>query len=222
MSIQVYKLAEIIDGEVVLSGARRFRQGEISALLANLLSPSDADPQSAWTFALTIGEGIGARKVRVDLPPLLPKSYSGDSPFVITTDNIKSDNIPLIVYFRNRLFLSERPAMKEAERAEVMLRVKKLFYAEETELSRLRAAVANIEAAVEFQKSGSRRDPIPEDVKLLVWTRDGGRCVICGSKEELHFDHIIPVAKGGGNLAENIQILCQPCNLRKSDKIAMP
>jgi 5-methylcytosine-specific restriction endonuclease McrA len=30
------------------------------------------------------------------------------------------------------------------------------------------------------------------------------------------------VAKGGGKTEANIQILCQTCNLKKSDKIAMP
>lgn len=83
----------------------------------------------------------------------------------------------------------------------------------------MRAAVANLEAANEFQRSGPKRDPIPDHVKLVVWARDGGACVHCGSRQELHFDHVIPVAKGGGNSVENIQILCQACNLRKSDKI---
>jgi hypothetical protein len=98
----------------------------------------------------------------------------------------------------------------------------KKFYGEESELSSLRASVANLEAAIEFQRSGPKRDPIPEDVKLLVWARDGGCCVRCGSKQDLHFDHVIPVAKGGGNSETNIQILCQACNLQKADRIAMP
>ncbi len=111
--------------------------------------------------------------------------------------------------------------MSAAERDEVALRVKKATYDEEFELSSLRESVANLEAAIEFQKRGPKREPIPEDVKLLVWARDGGCCVRCGSKHDLHFDHIIPVAKGGGSSERNIQILCQPCNLRKSDKIAI-
>ena len=41
-------------------------------------------------------------------------------------------------------------------------------------------------------------------------------------KRGLALDHIIPVAKGGSNIAENIQILCQVCNLKKADKIALP
>ena len=61
---------------------------------------------------------------------------------------------------------------------------------------------------------------IPKEVKIEVWKRDKGRCVNCGSAENLHFDHIIPFSKGGSSLnSKNIQILCSKCNLAKHDKI---
>jgi hypothetical protein len=61
---------------------------------------------------------------------------------------------------------------------------------------------------------------IPAVVKQQVWMRDKGQCVICGSHDNLHFDHIIPYSKGGSSLtAENIQLLCVRHNLRKHDKI---
>lgn len=61
---------------------------------------------------------------------------------------------------------------------------------------------------------------IPTSVKLEVWKRDKGKCVICGSQDNLHFDHIIPYSKGGSSLvAENIQILCARHNIAKKDKI---
>jgi hypothetical protein len=67
--------------------------------------------------------------------------------------------------------------------------------------------------------SPGRRDSIRQDVKADVWNRDGGKCVNCGSRENLEFDHIIPVALGGANTARNIQLLCQSCNRSKQDSL---
>jgi hypothetical protein len=66
----------------------------------------------------------------------------------------------------------------------------------------------------------ANRQPIPDDAKILVWQRDGGKCVKCGSKEKLEYDHIIPLSRGGSNTARNIQILCETCNHSKSDSLA--
>jgi hypothetical protein len=61
---------------------------------------------------------------------------------------------------------------------------------------------------------------IPTEIKREVFKRDGGKCVMCGSKDQLHFDHILPWAKGGASdKLENIQILCARHNLAKSDRI---
>ena len=61
---------------------------------------------------------------------------------------------------------------------------------------------------------------IPTDVKISVWNRDRGKCVLCGSNKNLHYDHIIPFSKGGTSLvAENVRLLCVKHNLEKSDKI---
>jgi len=60
------------------------------------------------------------------------------------------------------------------------------------------------------------RGVIPDDVKQFVWIRDQGRCVHCGSSTELQFDHVIPVSMGGSSDPANLQILCGPCNRRKS------
>ena len=65
----------------------------------------------------------------------------------------------------------------------------------------------------------SKRKTIPQNVKDKVWNRDNGKCVECGSNENLEFDHIIPVSKGGANTYRNLQLLCEHCNRSKSDKI---
>ena len=65
----------------------------------------------------------------------------------------------------------------------------------------------------------AKRPPIPRDVVDAVYRRDGARCVYCGSTENLQLDHIIPFSKGGATSLENLQLLCQKCNLEKSNKI---
>lgn len=61
---------------------------------------------------------------------------------------------------------------------------------------------------------------IPSAVKLEVWQRDKGRCVLCGSDKNLHFDHDLPYSKGGSSLlAQNIRLLCAKHNLSKGSKI---
>jgi hypothetical protein len=66
------------------------------------------------------------------------------------------------------------------------------------------------------------KDPrirIDEDVRIFVWRRDQGMCAKCGSREALEYDHIIPVSKGGNNLARNVELLCARCNRLKADNI---
>lgn len=65
----------------------------------------------------------------------------------------------------------------------------------------------------------ARRERIPDEVRALAWERDDGRCVRCGAEDDLQFDHVIPVAKGGGTDVENIQVLCGDCNRAKSASI---
>ena len=71
----------------------------------------------------------------------------------------------------------------------------------------------------EQNKSSKKSRHITQKVKDKVWNRDGGKCVECGSNENLEFDHIIPHSKGGANTYRNIQLLCEPCNRSKSAKI---
>ena len=57
---------------------------------------------------------------------------------------------------------------------------------------------------------------IPQKIKEIVYKRDNGKCVVCGSKKDLQYDHVIPYSMGGTSKHENnIQLLCAKCNSKK-------
>lgn len=61
-------------------------------------------------------------------------------------------------------------------------------------------------------------------LRYQVIKRDNFKCVICGKspsndpKIELHIDHIKPYSLGGETEIDNLQTLCNYCNLGKSNK----
>jgi 5-methylcytosine-specific restriction endonuclease McrA len=67
--------------------------------------------------------------------------------------------------------------------------------------------------------SAGRRAPLPRDVRLAVWRRDGGRCRECGNGFDLQYDHVIPLALGGATGVENLQLLCGDCNRAKGASV---
>jgi HNH endonuclease len=87
------------------------------------------------------------------------------------------------------------------------------------EVVRLEARDGGSAPGASSHSNGFVREAIPERVRHEVWRRDQGRCVDCGSRERLEFDHIIPISKGGSNTARNIELRCEACNRRKSASV---
>lgn len=85
----------------------------------------------------------------------------------------------------------------------------------EADSRRRRRRLDHAHALRHLESAPPRRTVIPIDVRNAVWRRDQGRCVVCGSQRDLEFDHLIPVALGGGNSERNLQLLCGACNRRK-------
>ena len=55
-----------------------------------------------------------------------------------------------------------------------------------------------------------------------IWERDNGICYICGLfilREDVHFDHVIPLSKGGSHTYENVRVTHSRCNLSKHAKL---
>lgn len=64
---------------------------------------------------------------------------------------------------------------------------------------------------------------ITPDLKTQVLSRYGRVCGICGEPigkgEPMHIDHVLPVAKGGRTILENLQPAHPACNLRKGARV---
>ena len=87
---------------------------------------------------------------------------------------------------------------------------------QQAELAEIQARELN---ACNIGAKGERNSrSIPEKVKRAVWIRDGGKCIICGSTEDLQYDHKVPWSKGGSATVNNIQLMCGFHNRLKSDK----
>lgn len=70
-------------------------------------------------------------------------------------------------------------------------------------------------------KPEDRRDPT-KGLRFKVFLRDQFRCRICGRDQstdgcKMHVDHIVAYSKGGKTILDNLQTLCQDCNIGKSN-----
>lgn len=67
-----------------------------------------------------------------------------------------------------------------------------------------------------------QRKLMTAELRRKVKIRDNFTCQCCGKympdEVGLHIDHIVPVSKGGLSITDNLQVLCDKCNLKKRDK----
>jgi len=84
-------------------------------------------------------------------------------------------------------------------------------------IARAMALKAQAQAIEGAEDSG--RPLIPDDVKMYVWQRDGGKCVKCRSTRNLEYDHDIPFSLGGSTTARNLRLLCETCNRSKGGSL---
>ena len=80
----------------------------------------------------------------------------------------------------------------------------------------------NVEQEEKVCTKEYQRKLMTDSLRYDILKRDGFRCVICGRTAndgvKLHVDHIIPIAKGGKTVKENLRTLCEECNWGKGDK----
>jgi 5-methylcytosine-specific restriction endonuclease McrA len=65
------------------------------------------------------------------------------------------------------------------------------------------------------------RNPKAGKIDREAWNEKlkscGGKCMDCGTTEDITIDHIIPLSTGGSNHITNLQPLCRACNSRKNN-----
>lgn len=58
-----------------------------------------------------------------------------------------------------------------------------------------------------------------QNIRPIIWKRDGGKCVNCGlpiALEQCHVDHIVSGLKGSNKLS-NLRTLCPRCHVLRLD-----
>jgi holliday junction DNA helicase RuvB len=198
-----------------------------------------------YKLDVIIDQGSDARSVRLNLPRFtligtsprperVPRDLLSCFPIVESMDAYNNDQLADIArQFANalKLEIDESAAARIARSSDgtpldVLNRLRHIRdyahikYSSEKVSTDIATEALKLLSSVEFEKeSNNGRQAIPSEVRREVWRRDEGKCVKCGSRENLEYDHIIPVAKGGSNTAHNIELLCENCNRSKSDNI---
>ena len=65
-----------------------------------------------------------------------------------------------------------------------------------------------------YAKAGLSR----KEMRVELIKRDGPDCQYCGGPGHT-FDHVVPIAHGGGTRLKNLVLACKPCNGEKADKL---
>ena len=60
-----------------------------------------------------------------------------------------------------------------------------------------------------------KRPTLQPKLRYFILSRDNFKCKLCGSREILEVDHILPLHAGGTDDPKNLQTLCHNCNYGK-------
>jgi hypothetical protein len=176
----------------------------------NTLRYITEDGKSTAKVPFIIGKGMSTKELLLDIDEhSLEESKNKPVRFGELGSNVN------IYIFKDRILkVMDSGGLSEKE---FLTYIKHWVLQKEKEFKKIERQVEAFEQVAETDVA--KREKIPDSVKMFVWQRDEGKCVKCGKKEKLEFDHIIPVAEGGSNTERNIQILCESCNRSKGKLI---
>jgi 5-methylcytosine-specific restriction endonuclease McrA len=131
-------------------------------------------------------------------------------------------------YYENPEYMIKKARQYTIDKKEIILKKKRKYYAKnrQHELNRCKKwAQENPEKACQ---KVAKRNAIKKALTIgkvdytEIIKRDGYICHICGgevNKDDVHFDHVIPLSKGGSHSMDNIKVSHSHCNLVKFNKI---
>ena len=93
-------------------------------------------------------------------------------------------------------------------------------------IRRLLKSVAPAEQTDDTITRTVRRPTFSTSFRLSLFLKGKGNCSACSQKIEAgkawDIDHILPLALGGTNEPDNLQVLCRPCHRAKTTRSDVP
>jgi 5-methylcytosine-specific restriction endonuclease McrA len=122
---------------------------------------------------------------------------------------------------RNRSTLNARCRQWNANNAEAK-RATNARYREKHQkaVNERRKIKRALDPSIEKNKTAKRRAAkgvLPKNIVNTLLIKQQNKCNCCGEflGNAFHLDHIIPIARGGTNTEDNVQLLLQKCNQQK-------
>jgi len=203
--------------------------GDIAAYLATLEYRFSSFRCTVLTLPLTLMPERKEERLKIEFPTHAledqqsqPVFLSDKEPFRDRSARLHSNELRFlgVALYQNHFYCVETDSINQYSVKEASGLIMGKSAAEEKDLKRIRREVKVVD-----QLSNRREDYtvplIPEAVQLVVYARDNGQCVQCGSKEKIQFDYVVPFAIEGSITTDHIHILCQVCQLRKPGNVTV-
>lgn len=127
----------------------------------------------------------------------------------------------VFVFIRERTRYQQRNYVRSAYKVEIIDRT--VTASETAILGRIKflEKTGHLVTYNQYTKEDQRK-ALTKELREYIKKRDNYTCQICGKympdEVGLHVDHIIPIAKGGKSIPQNLRVLCSKCNGRKGSK----